>query len=101
MKSWPKTWHYVVNVKLTVKILSIFMAFLEIMDFTTIKLNSHWGSISIFIQKYMHSQDDSLMSMIWMFYENKYFVKTQTQMHETRILLQKKKLYHVEQYAYG
>ena len=34
MKSSPLIWSYVVNVKLTVKILSIFVAFLENMNFT-------------------------------------------------------------------
>ena len=33
MKSSPPIWHYVVDVKLTVKILSIFVAFLENMNF--------------------------------------------------------------------
>ena len=34
MKSSPSIWRYVVSVKLTVKILSIFVAFLENMNFT-------------------------------------------------------------------
>ena len=33
MKSSPSIWRYVVNVKSTVKILSIFVAFLENMNF--------------------------------------------------------------------
>ena len=33
MKSAPLIWHYVVGVKLTVKIFSIFVAFLENMNF--------------------------------------------------------------------
>ena len=34
MKSSPSIWHYVVDVKSTVKISSIFVAFLENMNFT-------------------------------------------------------------------
>ena len=34
MKSSPSIWHYVVSVKSTVKISSIFVAFLENMNFT-------------------------------------------------------------------
>ena len=34
MKSLPSIWRYVVNVKSTVKILSIFVAFLENINFT-------------------------------------------------------------------
>ena len=34
MKSSPSIWHYVVSVKLTVKISSIFVAFLENTSFT-------------------------------------------------------------------
>ena len=37
MKSSPSIWHYVVNVKSTVKILSIFVAFLENMNFNSVK----------------------------------------------------------------
>ena len=37
-------WHYVVNVKLTVKISSIFVAFLENMNFNSvIQLSYHWS----------------------------------------------------------
>ena len=35
MKSSTTIWHYVASVKLTVKILSIFVAFLENTNFTT------------------------------------------------------------------
>ena len=42
-KSWPKIWHLLHNVKSTVKISSIFVAFLENMNFTKAeKLFSKW-----------------------------------------------------------
>ena len=38
MKSSPSIWRYVVNVKSTVKILSIFVAFLENMNFSILAI---------------------------------------------------------------
>ena len=37
MKSSPSIWHYVVSVKSTVKISSMFVAFLEDMNFKTLQ----------------------------------------------------------------
>ena len=45
MKSSPSIWHYVVSVKLTVKILSIFVAFLENMNFNFGKLKHAWKKL--------------------------------------------------------
>ena len=42
-KSSPLIWHYVVSVKLTVKILSIFVAFLENTNFNQNGPQSHFG----------------------------------------------------------
>ena len=47
MKSSPSIWRYVVNVKSTVKISSIFVAFLENMNFTMRELLSTLDDLEI------------------------------------------------------
>ena len=44
-KSSPSIWHYVVSVKLTVKILSIFVAILETTNFTALLTEGAWMAV--------------------------------------------------------
>ena len=50
MKSSPSILHYVVSVKSTVKISSIFVAFLENMNFNTSHLEAHTGFFRLLIK---------------------------------------------------
>ena len=53
MKSSPRIWHYVVSVKSAVKISSIFVAFLENMNFNWGSPNEFGGLQSRFLSQYI------------------------------------------------
>ena len=48
MKSSPSIWQYLVSVKLSVKISSIFVAFLENTNFTKLILDDHGNNLDSF-----------------------------------------------------
>ena len=50
-KSSPSIWHYAVSVKLTVKISSIFVAFLENTNFNTVRFDTNFSHFSNTILK--------------------------------------------------
>ena len=56
MKSSPAIWHYVLSVKSTVKISSIFVAFLENTNFNDYFVISEYVAFYIFLLKFVFSK---------------------------------------------
>ena len=84
MKSSPSIWRYVVNVKLTVKILSIFMAFLESMNFMYLLCQvknvffSTWFHVGILLQ--------DIQKNLWCFHVKWYYLTMKYTSHVVRPL---------------